>query len=122
MTLSNTLANAMLSQHFSAAETWLSLHSTEPVAGGLSSGELTAVNYHRQRVVWSPAANRAVTNDEDLSFSGLPRATIPWLGLYDAEEGGSLLAQLAVDPPYQTATNGSMLYLPEGTLVVELPV
>lgn len=120
MTLTNTVANDILNEWFSSADTWLSLHSASPIAGGLAAAELTVVSYHRQPVLWSPPSNRTVTNDRDLTFSGLPIASVPFLGVYDALSGGNLLAELPVDPAYKPAQNGSALYIPAHTLVIEL--
>lgn len=120
MSFSNYLANAILDAYFADEETWLSLHTSSPLASDLATGEITAPTYTRQRVYWSVAESRATHNIEGVTFTGLPLAEIPFLGVYTAQDGGDLLAELEADPIYKTNSNGSSIYLPAETIVVGL--
>lgn len=120
MTFSNFLANSILDAAFSDVDTFLSLHTSSPLGSEMATGEITAPTYARQPVAWSIAENRTVFNLDGITFTGLPLATIPYLGVSSALNGGDLLAALEVDPPYQTNSNGSSLYIPAETIVITL--
>lgn len=121
MTLSTQDVHDTLNRLFRTDEDcWLSLHVADPFGGGLNTGELADANYTRQRVGWSAPANRTIANTNDVTFQSLPLATIGWLGVCNAGVGGRVLASLVADPAFITNAANRSIYIPKGTLAIEL--
>lgn len=120
MTLSNEIAHDTLTRIFRTEDCWLSLHTADPLHGGLNTAELVGGGYARQRVGWSVPANRTITNTGDVMFQQLPVATIGWLGVYDAGVGGTLLAVLTAEPQFVSSAANTTVYIPTSTLAIEL--
>jgi hypothetical protein len=117
------MANSILSNRFTNANPshHLGLHVTDPTNAGLASTELTSViapSYTRQPVVWSSPVSRAVTNTNTIQWLALPVVSIGYLGVWNSPTGGSLLAVLACDEPFEVTVAGGSIRLAPETLAV----
>ncbi len=90
-----TAANQCLNGLFRSA--WLSLHTTDP----MDSGESTEVGT-RQALAVEAAVGGAVRNHGRVEFEGLPDAAITHVGVWDAEDGGSLIWSAPLPGPKRT--------------------
>jgi hypothetical protein len=120
MSLSNALVAQILNERFTAQTHWLALHISDPTNAGLATSELSAVNYARQQVNWSLPSNRGVANTNNITYSGLPAVTVPYLAVWSSRTGGTIHAVLECFPVYRTTSNGSTIYVPSSSIVVEV--
>lgn len=87
--MTNALSNAVLTTYFGTVAHYLALHSTDPTAAGLAGGEIVGGSYGRQQVTWTNPSNRTVTNNNTLTWTNLPAATVNFMAVWTAVTGGT---------------------------------
>jgi hypothetical protein len=96
MGVSAVLGNSVLDHTLKGVyETWVSLHTAVPVAGG-ASNEVTGTNYARELVNptdWTTPASSASSNAVAVTFNtaGSNWGTVTHVGIFSASSGGSPL-------------------------------
>lgn len=73
-----------------AATVYLALYTTNPTVADTGT-EVTGGSYARQAVTFGAQSGGAVSNSGEVSFTGLPAATITHFGIRDASTSGNLL-------------------------------
>lgn len=71
------------------ATIYLSLHTNDP--GITGANELTGGSYARQAIVFNTPLFQQTANNGPVGFSGLPIATVAYVGLWDAATNGNFL-------------------------------
>ena len=116
--LSNYLGNLVLATYFTGSKQYLALHVDDPTPTGDTATELRGGAYRRCKLTWGAAANRSVVNTSSPLFTGLPAATVTYLGLWDAAVAGHLLASFEIlnsngnPSPFLIPVNGAVSLIP----------
>lgn len=98
--LSDYLADAVLQAYFTGPGAWLAIMTDDPGTGG--ANELQGGGYARQFLTFSTPAAKSVANLTGCTFNGMPAGSWPYLALFDAAQGGDMLASI-----YLTDVNGN---------------
>ena len=83
----NAIANA--TSFGLAGDPYVSLHTADPGVTGTS--EVTGGSYARQQVAFGAASAGAISNSAIVDFTGMPAATVTYIGIWDAASGGNFL-------------------------------
>lgn len=75
---------------FSVAQAYTSLHTADP--GDTGASEVAGGTYARQSSSFAAASGGQAASDAVLRFPGMPVATVPFAGLWDAASVGNFLA------------------------------
>ena len=97
---------------------YLALYTTNPTAADTGT-EVTGGSYARQAITWGAVVGGSVSNSADITFSGLPTATIAYWGIRSASTGGTLKMFGAVNSSV-ASISGDEIYFPAGNLQVTL--
>jgi hypothetical protein len=112
--ISTYLANLVLDAIFNAGSVsgktpYLSLHTADP--GYTGASELTGGSYARVNggPKFKAAASRALDNDVEIQFTGLPACTVTHFGVWDAATNGNFLwgGQLGSSRTFQAGDFGA---------------
>lgn len=124
MGVTNLLGDDLLDQAFKGPfETWISLHTDEPVPGG-ASNEVTGLNYVRELVnpsAWTTPASSSIQTNITLTFAtaGDNWGTITHVGVYGSESGSDLLCWGALNVA-RTVNTGETLSFTSGNLSAQM--
>lgn len=102
----------------SPANLYLGLFTTNPTAAGTGT-EVTGGSYARQAVTFGASSSGTISNNALISFTGLPTATIPYYGVYDALTSGNLIIYGAL-PATISANSGDEVKIASGDLDISL--
>jgi hypothetical protein len=96
----NLVLNVLLraQSHTGAAQTYISLHTTNPTDTG-TGAEASYTNYARRSVTWVAPANGVTSNTAQIDFPSNGSAgsvTITHVGVWDALNAGNMLFHTAL--------------------------
>lgn len=97
---------------------YLALYTTNPTAAD-SGTEVSGGSYARQAITWGSITGGSVANSADITFTGLPTATIAYWGIKSALTGGTLKMYGAVNSSV-ASISGDEIYFPSGNLQITL--
>lgn len=118
--LSNVAENAILDAIFNAtaysvATPFVALFTSDPGDDG-SGTEVSGGSYVRQALSCGAASGGSCSNDAQITFSGMPAATVTHFAVYDAASAGNLIWHGALTAS-KTVGSGDELVFNVGQLV-----
>lgn len=91
-------------------ELWLSLHHENPEVGGAYASEIIGGGYVRQLIPFTSPNTRAIFSDKAVSWTGLPQVTVSYVGAWNAQYNGDIVAFFEIPDPQFLVSGGRLSY------------
>jgi hypothetical protein len=118
LTVATAEGNAWLQTRFLNLPCWLALHSADPTALGDPATEFAGGGYERQRITFGSPAGKAVTNNNNITFSGLPSGEVNFLAVWASLSGGAMRCSWPIAAITVVASN--QLLVAVGDIAIQL--
>lgn len=102
------LSRSLLDAEAFPTGVWMSLHLDDPGSEGIR--EVTGGNYARQPLVLVRTAAGTAANETPIEFDSMPKASLRYFGVWDAQEGGRFLTGGALLGPVELSAGQDLRY------------
>lgn len=92
---------------FANPEVWVSTHSANPGSSGANELTTGTGTSGRQQSTFNDGGSGSDPSNFEVSINVPSAETIPWMGLWTAQTGGTFLGGFPLVGPYQTAVGAS---------------
>ena len=86
---------------------WMSLHYANPNLEGALTSEISGGGYIRQSSAFPDASNRTAWLSNAVKFTALPSVTLGFIGLWDSQFNGNIMAAAPMSQPLSIPVGGS---------------
>lgn len=91
-------------------ELWLALHHESPDMSGVYASEIQGGGYVRQKVSFTSPASRAIFSLDAVTWDGLPQVTVSYVGAWNAQYNGDLVAFFEMPDPVYITSGGKVSF------------